>query len=209
MPVNPIVPECCEVREIFAIGGNERMVNTFNFNIGDDPFDATVAADITGAIATAYNDNIAPVLSNTVSLLAQYITDLRELNGTQFVTGTLDTGALSDNPLPSQTAACITWRTDTRGKSFRGRSYLGGFTEAGSSGQSPTSTVYDAVVAFASDLITGAQTAGWPLSIVSRYHQVVPGTPPTVPRVTNLITQVTSSTVDAAWKTQRRRALKG
>lgn len=183
------------------------MVNVFNVERGGSDLDQTEADAIKLAIYGNWVSELAPLISNTVTLDRVTITDLNAVNNPQFIYGTTDTGALSDNPIPNQAAGVITWRTVIRGRSFRGRSYIGGFTEAHSAGSAPDAAVITALDSFATSVIADTGTAGHPLVVVSRYHQVVPGTPPTVPRTTNISTLVIAHNTDQAWKTQRSRAL--
>lgn len=209
MPVNPIVPDTYEIRVHFARSDGEEMVNTVYADAGGAPLDSTINAALLAVVEAAWDDNLMPLMSNTVTMDKVTITDLNTLSGPQFINSVSHVGALSDNPIPNQVAAVVTWRTNTRGRSFRGRTYLGGFTEAHSAGSAPDGTLWSAIADWASDLNTGLTTATHPLMVVSRYHQVVPGVPPTVPRVTNIATSVEGLSVDLAWKTQRRRAVKG
>lgn len=209
MPVNPIVPDTYEVRVHFSRSDGEEMINVFNADAGGAPLDNTINAALLAVVEGAWTDNLIPLMSDSVTMDKVTITDLNSLAGPQRINAVALVGALSDNPIPNQVAGVVTWRTFTRGKSFRGRSYLGGFTEAHSTGSAPDGALSSALGDWAADMAGGFTTATHPLMVVSRYHQVVPGVPPTVPRVTNIATSIESWSVDLAWKTQRRRAVKG
>jgi len=209
MAVNPIVPNTWEVRCHFSRTDGEEMVNTFYVDDGGGSLGPSDATDIVAVVEGAWTDDLIPYMSNSVSLDKITVTDLTTLSGPQFITASALVGALSDNPIPNQVAGVVTWRTDTRGRSFRGRTYLGGFTEAHSVGGAPDGTLRSAMADWASDLNGGFAGLPHTQTVVSRYHQAVAGVPPTIPRVTNLSTAITAWSVDLAWKTQRRRALKG
>lgn len=209
MPVNPIVPNTAECRVHFGLPGNEEMVNVLNLLIGSATFDDTLAGAVFTAVADAYNDNLIPLMSNLVELQTMVLTDLRTDPGGQRKLQVNQLGALSDNILPTQVSAVVRWSTDTRGRSFQGRSYIGGFTEANSAGQSPTPTLLTALASFATQLRVDLGTADAPLAVVSRYETNPTPPPSSIPRVTNLSTEVTGYFVDQAWHTRRSRALKG
>ena len=209
MPVNPIVPDTYEIRVHFSRSDGEEMVNTFNVDNDGSVLDGTIAADLLAVITGAWTDNLIPLMSNSVTLDRVTITDLDVLNGPQFIYTPGLVGALSDNPIPNQVAAVVTWRTQLRGKSFRGRTYLGGFTEAHSVGGAPDATLFSAVSDWASDMFGGFDALTHPMLVVSRYTLNPTPPPPSIPRGTNIRTIVIGSNVDIAWKTQRRRALKG
>lgn len=209
MPVNPIVADTWEVRVHFSRSDGEEMVNTFYVDDNGDDLDAAQAADVSGVVTGAWTDNLIPVMSDSVTMDKIVVTDLDVANGAQFIFSPALAGALSDNALPNQTAGVVTWRTNTRGRSFRGRTYLGGFTEAGSVGSSPSGGVLTAMTDWAADMMGGMTALPHEMQVVSRYELNPTPPPSSIPRVTNLATDITSATVDLAWKTQRRRAIKG
>lgn len=209
MPVNPVVPDVAEMRVNWRLPLGEEMINVHNCNIGAvATLDFTLANDIAGAWVAAATPTLLTLLANTVSVRNIVVTDLRTANGPAFELAYSPPGTNVDALLPAQVAAVVKWRTTLRGRSFQGRTYLGGFSEAESAGQSPETTTLAALQTFADDLITQLAAVNADLCVVSRYHQVVPGTPPTVPRVTNINTLVTNASVDQAWHTHRSRALK-
>jgi len=162
-----------------------------------------IADTIADSFVTAY-DEIAPVLNNTWALQSIVVTDLREEEGAQFtVVGapSLVVGEKAVDALPFQTAALVTWYTAVRGRSFRGRTYLGGFCEDGSSGRSIAGAVQTALEGFAAQITLSGE-----VGIISRFHGVDEDGV-AIPRNPAIITPITSALVHPNWRTQRRRAL--
>jgi len=209
MPVNPVVPDTAEVRVHFGLPGNEEMVNVFNVDVGATTLDATLATSLANTVEGCYQDHLLTTISDLVGIDRIVVTDLRVANGPQFTISGSFVGSNADSLLPTQTAAVVRWTTNTRGRSFRGRTFLGGFTEATSSGQSPAPAALTDFEAFAAAIIADLSALTHPLVIVSRYEPNPTPPPSSVPRAANIATEVTGSFVDRAWHTMRSRALKG
>lgn len=106
-------------------------------------------------------------------------------------------GLASADFLPPQIAQVVTMRTALAGKEYRGRSYIGGYSEAANEvGGTASATSITATVAFVDGLRTGQFGAALTLCIISRKLNVA--TP---------VTLVLSRS--SVWETQRRRAIPG
>jgi hypothetical protein len=130
------------------------------------------------------------------------VTDLRTEGAPEFTSqagGFPFVGTDSAQSLPFQTAAVTTWRTALRGRSFRGRTYLGGFTEAFSDGRNPSSTLLTAINEWRDDMLEINDTMGGGIGVISRRHNK--GV-----RLIGVVNQITSGDVATFWATQRRRA---
>lgn len=101
--------------------------------------------------------------------------------------------ATANDPLPSQCALVISWKTGRAGKSYRGRTYIGslnrGILDGGDVLVNPSSV--SAVADAAGTLITAMEAANAPVAVWSRKHVVT--------------TQVTGINVGRVVDTQRRR----
>ena len=110
-----------------------------------------------------------------------------------------EAGAVGGAALPLGIAACVSFRTDKRGRSFRGRVYVGGLPNAviNTVTTFATASMTALAEAFAS-LVTGAASAGYDMVVASKQHngEVVS------PAAQNLITSITA---DALMDSQRRR----
>jgi hypothetical protein len=102
-------------------------------------------------------------------------------------------GGESGQPLPTQTALLVSQRTDKRGRSFRGRQYWPGYTEASSDENSINPTTVDNMVNAQADVIT--DVAG----VFSGAEPVV------ISELTASATGITTILVEDTWATQRRR----
>jgi len=131
------------------------------------------------------------------------VTDESVVTGAQFTATTFGTGAgtATTGLLPYQTAALISWSTDIRGRSFRGRTYLGGFCEDFSDGRDVSGTLLTALGLFRDDVVGDGDFA-----VISRFSGVDPDTHLPIPRAEGLVTPITSGVVHPLWRTQRRRA---
>lgn len=145
--------------------------------------------------------NILPNLH--VSYVVQRIvaTDVSEENGQQaIVTPTGDgAGELTGDAMAANAAMVISWRTANTGRSFRGRTYIGGF----SAGSILTAQTFETAFAagFANgfgDLLDLFQTAGYTLVVVSKFLNGAA-------RIVALATEIINVIVDNKIDSQRRR----
>lgn len=157
---------------------------------------------IGGVLATAYG-HLLGAQKTTVAYDSCTVTDESVVTGAQFLAGTFNPGPGTDTGelLPYQTAALVSWATGTRGRSFRGRTYLAGFCEDFSSGRDVSGTLITAITAFKNAILADGGFA-----VLSRYSGVDPTTHQPIPRSSGLATPFTSATVHPLWRTQRRRA---
>jgi len=165
--------------------------------------DQAATDSISDLIATAFDGNISDYLSDTVSYNGITVTDLRTETGPQFDSdeGWPLVGASSGHALPLQTCALITWGTGLRGRSYRGRTYIGGYSETYSNGAHMESAAHTGLADFA-DGILATNLFG----VISRFSGFTePGHVP-VKRDPAIITPFESRIAHDLWATQRRRA---
>jgi hypothetical protein len=182
--------------------GSIPFVNTFGL-IFTGTFDDTIGEGIGDFFSNLWADNLVGALVDEYSVSSIVVTDLREETGGQYVyltTGTM-TGESAAQALPFQTAAMITWSTAIRGRSYRGRSYFGGFPEDLSSGRALDAALITSLEGFVSDALA---TPG--LGVISRFHGK-DGDGKPIRREPGIITPITGGLVHPNWRTQRRRAL--
>lgn len=178
--------------------------------VGTDAFGDVVAAALDATSLETY-------LSTATRLNSVTCTQLDTETSPQFESHDLDeAGESATEYLPAQTAGMIEWVTAQRGASFRGRTFLPGFTENASDGR-PVSGCLSAIQDFADELISRFATIDFPLAVVSLFSgsmQVAgphPGDVITVPkpRDEGLVTVITAANAETVWKTQRRRSTPG
>jgi hypothetical protein len=198
----PFIP-VDEGLEIVVQGHRDSIIiqNVFGWKTTDD-LDQALTDNIGDLLADAYGELLGAT-SDSFHWDTVTVTDVRTVDGPQFVATTFDdlVGTSSANPLPYQTAGLISWSTNTRGRSYRGRTYLGLFTEAFSDGRNVAAGLVTAMGAFATVIREGGAFA-----VLSRYTLNPTPPPNTIPRDPGIATLITGSTVHPLWRTQRRRA---
>lgn len=181
------------------------------------PLTQTNANGIADIFGDAWEDSgILGQLSTGWTLDEYVITDLTTSGSPQFTsTHGTQVGTNGAQVLPGQTQAMIDWRTATRGRSFRGRTFFVGFTEADSDG-TPSATVQTNLNTWASGLLGDLNSGSIPLVVLSRFSgtHLVPGRANQIlsrplPRASGIMTPIVSGTAEEVWKTQRRRAFPG
>lgn len=101
-------------------------------------------------------------------------------------------GAAAGDPLPGGVSWVVTLRTAKRGRSYRGRAYMGGFAEANNTAAGLVqSTLVTSMLSGWEGLRTTLSAAGWSLVVASYKHSTAE--------------TVTSVSADAVWDSQRRR----
>lgn len=153
---------------------------------------------------TAFMAQLAP----TVILESISLRDFGQPNQPVFTsTGTPLAGGGTGDPLPLSVASVVTLRTALAGRSFRGRTYLTGFTEAANDATGRiVSTAAAAGVAFVNGINNATIPSHLALAVLSR-----PKNARTIPAVTRpdyagSVNQVLSVLGrDLKWESQRRR----
>jgi hypothetical protein len=195
MPPLPVVTDALQVTVHGTSASSEILENVFGI-VFTGTLTQAYADAVSDYFATAYTE-LQGGTADDVSYNSVTVTDLRTVDGPQFESTSSwpIVGTDSGDMLPLQTAGLISWYTARRGRSFRGRTYLGGFCENFSSGAHIDSTLHTAIAAFADDLLSTSNYLG----IISRYESGVLRDP-------GIITPITSRVVHDLWATQRRRA---
>lgn len=129
MPISPVIANTIEVRLLWALAGNG-AVNVLHATSSSAPVNQALANTLGAAIKSAFTANLAPMMNSGSGLVRVGVRDLRVEHAAEFLdAGASVVGTGTGDSLPSQVALCMTLRTASAGKSFRGRVYLGGFTE--------------------------------------------------------------------------------
>lgn len=195
-------PSVAEVA-IRSLMGGRPLDHVLHFQHTDaSNWDETELAALALQVATGYANNILAVVSNQLVLQEVVATDLSEEGGFTATDLTFagNGGLLTGEPLPFQTALVVTLRTGRAGRSNHGRMYLGGFTEAQSSGRQVESSSLTAIRAEVSDMFdifTGEALIDW--CVLSRITNKVT-------RAEGVGTPITAAEIkDSIWDSQRRR----
>lgn len=150
-------------------------------------------------LATTFRDNVLPVWRNLQAAdLEHFKLEVRGVTDPN-IGFDLDVSVFGSQSgqeaIALQVAPIITWRTGFIGRSFRGRTYVAGTTEANSAGGVLTPTMVTALQAAADEIISLPAIGG----LGEGYHLVV------YSQTLTTATDVTGYTVQPVVGTQRRR----
>lgn len=137
--------------------------------------------------------------STQLSLLEYYFTDLASQDGPVASISAGTAGNDVGGPVPNNVAFCVSLITAKRGKSARGRKYFPGIAAHLVSASRIDATAANVIVSGTQALIETVNAAGYPMVVVSRYHN-------NAPRAVGIMTQVlTARQSDLTVDSQRRR----
>ena len=170
-----VVPDGAQLRLLWAIN-NQLAVNVLAAHItGAVTFNQSLADTLGSAIKGAFTAQLATHMGAGTQLVRVGIRDVRSVGQTEF----RDTGAavagtgVGDN-MPGEVAAVMTLRTAGSGKSFRGRCYLSGWTEAENTSAGLQSTaVGTSGIAFLQGVNTALSGSGMELGVMTRPQEDV------------------------------------
>jgi len=193
------VPDGIEV--VFkAVQNGIPVVNVYNVK-DTSTHDVTLLTAYCDAFFTWWQTNMKPILNNSYVLNQIVATSLELSTGPQVAVSTItnNVGDLSGQAVAGNAAAVISWRTASIGRSFRGRTYIGGLDQAAMlNAQLVTSGFMGGLGDAASALLDAVAAVGGTLAVLSRYADKVL-------RVIGLLTEITSIFVDQKVDSQRRR----
>jgi len=205
MPFVP-VPNTCMAEMRMLVDG-QKVENTLAFRFPGEVTEALLG-DVGAMVESFWINHYGPNVSASVSYRETVVTDLSSATGPQVtvVPALALAGEVSGTSLPNNMALTISFRTNSRGRSFRGRNYILGIPEShrlGINSMLPTEVAH--WVEDYTALITEAAGAAAEWVVVSRFSGVdTLGKP--IPRTTGLATPVTAVTVvDNTLDSQRRR----
>lgn len=217
------IPNAAIVTLYWAIAGSVGVNVLGASHSGSVVFDQTLAEALGASIKAAFTTHLSPHMPAVSALARVGVRSLSSPNlATWRDTGGLVSGVAVGDALPSQTAQCITLRTARSGKSYRGRTYLGGWGESVSDLNGHQLAAAGAAgVSFMTAVQAALTARNLTLAVLSRpaYEQIVerttivPGSDNVVDRISHStpkagsfqnVTAVESRT--AVWETMRTRA---
>jgi hypothetical protein len=152
-----VIPDCAQLRLAWTFPGARTFYNVMHARIvGGQPINAALAEDIFSTLVGAgeWTTGLRPLINDAVSLFGVDLRDLRTPNRplVQSTSG-ISTGTGSGDMLPPGVALVTTLRTDSAGRGFRGRVYLGGWDEAANeAGGTATAAAAAAATSFIQEL---------------------------------------------------------
>lgn len=222
MPASPLIPNTVQVRLLWAIASNGAINVLHAIAPAGFAVNQTTANTLGSAIKGTAFPPFAGSLHVGTQLVRVGLRDMRVVGGTEFLdAGAAVTGTVAGDPLPPQTAGCITLRTALSGKSFRGRVYLGGAAEPDNiAGGLMSSTFQTAAVAFLTAVSSAMTASGLTFCVSTRAAEetIITATTNHTDGTTtvrtlsherakaaqsNAVTLIQSR--NASWETQRRR----
>jgi hypothetical protein len=171
MPAPPlVVPNAVQVRLVSGVAG----ANAINVLHGRKTSGAVVnqalANTLGAAIKSAFTANLGTYASTGAGLLKVGVRDLTSANQAEYLdAGAAVLGTDAGDQLPPSTCLCVSLGTALAGKSFRGRVYVGGFTETNNAfGGIAGAQLEAAVVAYIAAVQAAMRTSGLELCVLSR-----------------------------------------
>lgn len=204
----PFVPvENTVLAELRYTYHGQKVENTLWF-LGDDPPDVANMTSLGASLVDWWSGGLQTLQNLAVSLREIVITDMTSNTGPQVTyIGALPLdGDVTEEALPQNDTLCISFRTDNRGRSFRGRNFFVGLSRTQYIDNDATSGFIDSYTLAYEGLLGGGATAGWNWVVASRFSGIDPTTSKPIPRVAGITTLITAVTVvDTTLDSQRRR----
>lgn len=195
-----VVPNAALLRCLWNLGGVPSAVNVYGVdNASSVAITQTLTNTVGAAVKAALTSSgLGAAISSQVSLASVGIRDLGSANAPEFIDAAVATAATGTGDLlPLNVSLCVTLRTALAGRSFRGRSYIWGWTETrNTSAGTADATAQTAAKAFVDAVESSLAASGLHLAVVSRHL--------------SQRNRVTSTQVrDGVWDTMRKRAIAG
>jgi hypothetical protein len=208
MPFVP-VPNTALV-EIRYESQGQQVENTLWFELDTAPAPPALS-DLADAVGAWWRTEAKPLTSSRVEVREYVATSQVSSTAPQVsIAGSiLDVGGNTPNAMPLGTTFVVSFRTDLRGRSFRGRNYIVGLTEDQVDGNSLEDGVAEQWRLAYAALVGAADDIGWTWVVVSRFSGVDPITHHPIPRAAGVTTPITSIVVVDNFVDSQRRRLSG
>jgi hypothetical protein len=202
------IPQGVFLRLLWSKGGALHAVNVLG---AINPSGVAITQALTNTIGAAIkaamgSTGLTPQLHTGISLVSVGLRNVNVANQPEFLdSGAAVPGSATGDPLPPQIAFCVTLRTALAGRSYRGRVYLQGYTEASSdTNGNPTAGTGSVGVAFITAIGSTLTANNLTLAVLSRAN---PNKLPPKAAFGTAVTAIVNR--DLIWDTQRRRASPG
>jgi hypothetical protein len=182
--------------------GDQQIENTLYFEYKTGGVTPTEMASLGDDLVTWWDANIKTRVVDDLTFREVYLTDLSTQTSptVTVTTGLPITGTNTSDPLPNHVALCVSFRTNGRGRSARGRNYVSGFGEDAASGNTFDGSIANPIAQGYAALINAATyTLDWAWVVYSRFENGDPRTEALIAPVDNVV--LTDLVVDS----QRRR----
>jgi hypothetical protein len=165
----------CVMAELrFTLDG-QKVENTLYFQRAS-AWTAPLGVLLGDHLYTWWVDNMAASLTDSLTLDSVHVTDLTAVDGfaVDFVPDVAETGVVGATSVPNNCAICISFRTEARGRTGRGRNYIMGMPQTHVTLNTLDTADGIAFVAAYNALptVAGASAATW--VVVSRFLDSLP-----------------------------------
>ena len=199
IPVNDVL--LLELRQSLF---GQKIENTFGFRL-DGGWSPAQLATLMNNMLLWWNAELAPFLSEDISLREIVATDLSSATGpvvTQAAPVPNPTGDATIGSLPGSCALCVSFRTNSRGRSFRGRNYVAGLPETNVTGNTVAAATVNGIQTAYQEILIGGVAAPFEWVVISRFTAGAP-------RVAGIGTPITTAVVVDPFIDSQRRRLTG
>jgi hypothetical protein len=164
------LPNTMEANLRFLLGG-QKIENVFHFSYDGASF-GVAASEVSAMIQNEFWHLLRNHLSGSVAFKEIYLVDMNSADGGTYTAPIIidPLGAGGDTVLPNNVAFCVSLRTEKRGRSFAGRSYVSGLTPTQVDGNYLHASTANAIIAAYENLRAVAATSTLPLVVASRKH---------------------------------------
>lgn len=127
-------------------------------------------------LRNAWAAEMLPVLAGGYQALTIYARDLSTEAGAiaEISFSPLSVGTIGGETMPGSVAVCLTHRTNLAGRSFRGRTYIGGISELSVNGNEIVSGYAAVLLPAFQSVMEEMAASNWLFVIVSRYTNNLP-----------------------------------
>lgn len=163
------VPDVAQIKLESTLEG-QQIINDMYFEISGGGINPTNLTDLLNAVNTWFGAEVLPLLSEDLTYLKATAIDLTTQTGPEvLITGNVPGGTASPS-LPNNVSACVSFRTDQRGRGARGRNFLAGIPDSKVTLNDLDGTWVGQVIdAYFLVVGPGTLVAGWQWVIVSRF----------------------------------------
>jgi hypothetical protein len=191
-------PQCVEAT-LNADQTGVPVVNRWNVDVGHAVTSADLSA-VAGAIDAWITAYLAPSQVNQITYNSIVVKDISIANGEEIThLPTTPNGSVTSAPMANSTAAVISFRTASTGRSYRGRMYLGGLPQLALQDATHMKAAYAAsYVVIGNQLSLALDGIGAKLVVLSRWLHLAL-------RAVAIATEVITVIVDSKFDNQRRR----
>ncbi len=191
MPFQP-APNIAQVQIVGSVDGCVTINNLF-FEISGGGITDVNLLGLALTVSNWAGSQLAPSLSEDWSLQRVIATDLTTATGPRVEVPNILPGGVAGEAAPNNVAACVSFRTAARGRSYRGRNYVPGIPNSviTLNAMGPT-FIADLTSAYSQMIGPGVFLPGWEWGVLSRYEAGVP-------RAAGILTPIITATVTSGY----------